>query len=116
MKKHNVTLCILSLFGIMLCWAINAPAAGRGAFADDSVGARASVFGQAFVAVADDASALRWNPAGLTQLLQPELTSSHTSLFSLGGYFNYSSGSASIHEDFVGVVLPNRIAPVTIFW
>lgn len=112
MRRRNAVLCILLVTGIMLCGAISAAAMGRGAFADDFVGARASVFGEAFVAVADDANALRWNPAGLTQLLQPEFTSSHANIFSLGGYLNYSDGSASINKDFIGFVLPNHIAPV----
>lgn len=112
MKLQNTVLCILGVLGIMLCAVTGAPAMGRGAFADDSVGARASVFGEAFVAVADDANALRWNPAGLGLLLQPELTSSHANLFSLGGYLDYSSGAGGINEDFIGVVWPNRFAPV----
>lgn len=114
MKRQNAVLCILLVFGITLCGAFNASALGRGAFADDAVGARASVFGEAFVAVADDANALRWNPAGLTRLLQPELTTSHSNLFSMGGYVDYSSGSGSINRDFIGFVLPNNIAPVGI--
>ena len=114
MARRDIALCVLWVFGIMLCGAIGASAAGRGAFADNSVGARASILGEAFVAVADDANATRWNPAGLTRLLQPELTSSHTNLFSMGGYFDYSDGSGSVNKDFIGVVWPNSIAPVGI--
>lgn len=36
-------------------------------------GARAMGIGGAFVAVADDATAIHWNPAGLTQLKKPEI-------------------------------------------
>jgi len=35
-------------------------------------GARAAAMGQAFVGVADDATAISWNPAGLTVLKKPE--------------------------------------------
>ena len=35
-------------------------------------GARASAMGYAFTAIADDATAISWNAAGLTQLLSPE--------------------------------------------
>ncbi len=35
-------------------------------------GARAAGFGGAFIGVADDATAISWNPAGLTQLIDPE--------------------------------------------
>jgi len=37
------------------------------------VGARACAMGEAFVAVADDASAIYWNPAGLKQLAKVEV-------------------------------------------
>ncbi len=46
------------------------------------VGARAMGLGGAFVAVADDASAVYWNPAGLVQLDRPELDGMY------GSYFN----------------------------
>ena len=37
-------------------------------------GARAFGMGGAFIAVADDATAASWNPAGLSQLEKPELS------------------------------------------
>lgn len=40
----------------------------RAAFLSRAVGARPAGMGEAFVAVADDASAIAWNPAGLGQL------------------------------------------------
>jgi len=91
----------------------NSYAAGRGAFAGDSIGARPSIFGESFVAVADDASALRWNPAGLTQLLQYEFTSSHINFFSMGGYVDYTETN-SVNEDFIGLAMPGRIAALGI--
>jgi hypothetical protein len=42
------------------------------------VGARGVGMGESFVAVANDASALFWNPAGLTQLSKDELFVAHT--------------------------------------
>lgn len=41
------------------------------------VGGRASAMGDAFVAVANDASALYWNPAGLTQFNEHQIIFSH---------------------------------------
>ncbi len=37
-------------------------------------GARAEGFGQAFIGISDDATAVVWNPGGLTQLRRPEIS------------------------------------------
>ena len=37
-------------------------------------GARAMGLGNAFIAIADDATAASWNPGGLSQLQQPEFS------------------------------------------
>lgn len=42
------------------------------------VGARGVALGEAFVAVSNDVSALYWNPAGLTQFSEDQITFSHT--------------------------------------
>ncbi len=49
-----------------------------GAFLKIGVGARAVGMGESFVAVANDASALYWNPAGITQIEKNEVVFSHT--------------------------------------
>lgn len=46
----------------------------RSAFNVQGAGARATGLGGAFVAVADDATAVSFNPAGLAQLLRPEMS------------------------------------------
>jgi hypothetical protein len=70
--------------------------AGTGAFSflKIGVGARPVSLGGAFVAVANDASALYWNPAGISQLQDQQLTLS---------YVNYL---LDIHSGFVGYVRP----------
>lgn len=50
-----------------------------GSFLKIGVGARASAFGESFVAVANDPSAIHWNPAGLASLLRQEIAFSHVS-------------------------------------
>ncbi len=58
------------------------------------VGARAIGMGCAFVAVANDATAIFWNPAGLSRISKSEATLIHT---------NWLVGT---NFDFVGVVVP----------
>jgi hypothetical protein len=56
------------------------------------VGGRAAALGEAFVAVANDASALYWNPAGLTQFKDNQLL------------FSHNIWVVDINHDFVGAV------------
>jgi hypothetical protein len=49
-----------------------------GSFLKIGVGARAVALGEAFVAVANDPSAIYWNPAGLASILRHEVQFSHT--------------------------------------
>ncbi len=66
-----------------------------GDFLAFGAGARALGMGGAFVAVSDDATAVYWNPAGLTQLRKKEAIVMHSERF--GGEFKY---------DLFGVALP----------
>lgn len=54
------------------------------------VGARALGLGGGFTSVANDASAIYWNPAGLSRLNYQEVTAMHMSLFE-GTIYNYVS-------------------------
>lgn len=58
-----------------------------GAFLENEVGARALGMGGAFGALADDGTAVYWNPAGLSQLQKRELSMMHAFLF--GSLANY---------------------------
>ncbi len=80
------------------------------------VGARASAMGETFVAVANDASALFWNPAGITQFTDDQVIVSHTNWLVdirhqfLGGVYHISS------EDAIGfsvIILHMDDMPVT---
>ena len=52
-------------------------------------GARAMGMGGAFIAIADDATAASWNPAGLIQLEKPELSI-------VGAYFDRQEDFSSV--------------------
>jgi hypothetical protein len=56
------------------------------------VGGRASAMGDAFVAIADDASALYWNPAGLAQLSENQVI------------FSHNTWVVDINHDFIGAI------------
>lgn len=63
-------------------------------FLSIGIGARANAMGGAYSAVANDATALHWNPAGIASVTEYQTMLSHTSLF------------ADINLNFVGFVLP----------
>ncbi len=56
----------------------------RAAFDQTDVGARARAMGSAFVALADDSSAVSWNPASLATLSSREIGLSYEDRFGLG--------------------------------
>ena len=56
------------------------------------VGGRATAMGDAFVAVANDVSALYWNPAGLTQFSENQIM------------FSHNKWVVDINHDFIGAV------------
>lgn len=70
--------------------------ATAGMFEDMEFGVRAQGMGGAFTAVADDPSAVRFNPAGLTQLKRPQFVAMYKELF----------GSTGIHNATLDVAYP----------
>jgi hypothetical protein len=67
-----------------------------GSFLKIGVGARAVGMGEAFVAVANDPSAIVWNPAGLASILRQEVQFSHV------------EWPGDINYDFLVYVMPSR--------
>ncbi len=66
-------------------------------FLSVGVGAKALSMGGAFVALANDGTAVYWNPAGLSRLRQKELFLMHASRF-----------SGIVHTNFIGLSLPTH--------
>ena len=77
---------IVGTLALLMVISAIALADGVGAFSafKSGIGARALAMGGAFVAVADDATAMLWNPAGLAQLNDTRIGGMSTDLFGLG--------------------------------
>jgi len=79
-------------------------------------GARAAGMGGAFIAVADDATASSWNPAGLIQLEKPEISVVGSSFYTYEGYdaptveFSDTTPSQHVILNFVSVAYPTKSA------
>ena len=71
------TLCLVVALSLSALTAQGAGGLG-GTVLNLGVGARAEAMGGAFVAVANDVSALYWNPAGIGQLREPRFSGLHT--------------------------------------
>ncbi len=65
---------------LLVCAAQASWAAETAAFLDIGVGARAAGMGGAYTALADDANAVYWNPAGLARMEKREASASHAQL------------------------------------
>lgn len=73
---------VFALGQFALNWAERKASGGMpGAFMSWGAGARSLGMGKAFVALADDATATYWNPAGLAKLYRSELTALHSILW-----------------------------------
>ncbi|MCB9250237.1 MAG: UPF0164 family protein [Ignavibacteriales bacterium] len=67
------------------------------------VGGRASAMGDAFVAVANDVSALYWNPAGLAQAVDDEIMFSHNNWVVDIGHEFFGAGYHLSSNDVIGI-------------
>lgn len=95
-RTGALSVCILSMaLSIDPGCVRGAPDGGLpGSFSRQGAGARALGLAGSFAGIADDASAIYWNPAGLPLLIKPELTLNHITLFS------------DTSNDFIGFGLP----------
>jgi len=82
---HSIALCSM-LFALLTCLPASGAEKYAGEFLSLGVGARPLGMGGSFVAIADDATATYWNPAGLGGLSRTEITFMHSSLFGLDSY------------------------------
>lgn len=80
-KRFLVFMGCLVVIGIGTIKAQTGDAGQPGEFLRYGVGARAMGMGHAFTGMANDASTLYWNPAGLMNVERKEFTSMYTNLF-----------------------------------
>lgn len=93
MKRPSIILALI-LFLILQGYGFNKVGTTAAQFLKIEVGARALGMGGCFGAIANDASALYWNPAGIAQLHHSEVTFTHTRWI------------ADIATGFVGAAVP----------
>jgi tetratricopeptide (TPR) repeat protein len=101
--RDTTRLCVVPLVCIVLlasCWG-NAEAESSASGGTESVfslgaGSRALGMGGAFTAVADDATAPYWNPAGLPTLEQTSVIGFHSTLFEASSYDFFSVSQPTV--------------------
>jgi len=96
MKKFAKNICIILFvfFGLIEAGEITKKGTTAAQFLKIGVGARASAMGESYVAEANEASAIFWNPAGLAQITSNEVI------------FVRTKWIADITYDFAAVVVP----------
>ena len=96
---------LVASMALLLVLSAVAMADGIGAFSafKNGIGARALAMGGAFVAVANDATAVDWNPAGLAQLSDTRLAGMSTDLFGLGITHQYVGATTSFANLGIGL-------------
>jgi hypothetical protein len=102
MRITTIIFLIYQLFTIPFCLAqqtvftegVSNVGTTSAAFLNIGVGARAIAMGSAFTAVADDATALFWNPAGIGRCKRAEVT------------FNHSDWLLDVYHEYIGAILP----------
>ncbi|MDE0637143.1 MAG: PorV/PorQ family protein [Candidatus Poribacteria bacterium] len=92
--KISLFLFILGIFSSLTLFAAD-EGSHTAEFLSHGVGARALGMGSAFVAIADDATATYWNPAGLTKVKKHSFSAMYSDTFSTGDGSFLSKGLVS---------------------
>jgi hypothetical protein len=94
MKKYLLLIILISFHSVIFAGDFSKVGTTAAQFLKIGVGARANGLGGSFTAIANDVTALYWNPAGITNLQKFSLAVSHSEWF------------ADISHDFAGIVYP----------
>lgn len=95
--KYIILVLLLLIVSAVGGQNINKTGTTAAKFLAIGVGSRANGLGDAFVGIANDASAMYWNPSGISQLKQMELVA------------NYTQWIADIDFSYVGFVIPLKV-------
>lgn len=117
MPVARATRCISALVLAMAVGGVHAAEEGSFAleFLGMGVGARAAAMGSAYVAVAEDASAAYWNPAGLTGVEQYGFTTQHADMFQQGTQESALMRGLAQYN-FMNVVVPFEQGKLGVSW
>jgi len=96
-EMYRISIIII-VITTLLTLSMNSIASITGATATTGIGGRAAVFDEAFVAIANDASAIYWNPAGLVSL-----RNRYNSTLSRNSIFSGLFGLMGIRREFIGL-------------
>ena len=99
MKRHTKTILFV-LFGLILpqpCESVTKVGTSSAAFLRIPVGAKGIAMGSAFTSIADDGSAMFWNPGSLARLENRGLFIHHSNWLP-GLDFNYAAFSLPLHR------------------
>src|SRR5665213_1549488 len=100
MKKAAVLVAALAAFSPLRLRAYGAAGAVAAPYLELPMGARGTAMGEAFSGIADDVSALYYNPAGLTALTSAQLELMHLQGF---GGVNYENLGLAVPAELVGL-------------
>lgn len=95
-----LALCIVPGFG---AFSSNDAGTSSGQFLKLDIGARAAGMGGAFAGVADDSTAMYWNPAGLDRIPDGNLSLMHAALFEDISYDWFSYAQAVLGVGTIGI-------------
>lgn len=93
----SAILIVLPAAGRAAGFGSSAKATSAAGFLKMGAGARATAMGNAYSAVADEASALYWNPAGLTRIKDKSLTFMHADYLE-SSYYDYLAYGQNLGE------------------
>ena len=102
--NHPIKFIVGLAITVALTLPLHAAGTSSAQFLKMGAGARAAAMGDAFVSVADDASATYWNPAGLNQVKVPELSLMQANAL-VQTQYQFLGAVIPVHHDAIGLVI-----------